>query len=38
MKAREIVLLTNHLTLGATTIAKIYKDHWAIELLFTALK
>ena len=30
--------LTNHLKLGATTIAKIYKDRWQIELFFKALK
>ncbi len=35
---REIVLLTNHLTFGATTIAAIYKDRWEIELFFKALK
>lgn len=35
---REIVLLTNHLTFGATTIADIYKDRWEIELFFKALK
>ena len=35
---REIVLLTNHLTLGATTIGAIYKDRWEIELFFKALK
>ena len=35
---REIVLLTNHLTFGATTIAAIYKDRWQIELFFKALK
>lgn len=35
---REIVLLTNHLRLGATTIAAIYKDRWEIELFFKALK
>ena len=33
-----LVLLTNHLTLGATTIARIYKDRWQIELFFKALK
>lgn len=33
-----IVLLTNHLTLGATTVARIYKDRWQIELFFKALK
>lgn len=35
---REIVLLTNHLEFGATTIAAIYKDRWEIELFFKALK
>lgn len=34
----QIVLLTNHLTFGATTIADIYKDRWQIELFFKALK
>ena len=37
-KAREIVLLTNHLDFGATTIAAIYKERWQIELFFKALK
>jgi len=36
--ASEIVLLTNHLEFGATTIAAIYKDRWQIELFFKALK
>ena len=31
---REIVLLTNLLHFGATTIAAIYKDRWEIELFF----
>lgn len=35
---REIVLLTNHLSFGATTISAIYKDRWQIELFFKALK
>jgi hypothetical protein len=35
---REIVLLTNLLDFGATTIAAIYKDRWQIELFFKALK
>lgn len=35
---REIVLLTNHLDFGPTTIAAIYKDRWQIELFFKALK
>src|SRR5208283_5265102 len=30
--------LTNHLALGATTIASIYQDRWQIELFFKALK
>ena len=34
----ELALLTNHATLGATTIARIYKDRWQIELFFKALK
>ena len=37
-KEREIVLLTNHLDFGATTIAAIYKERWKIELFFKALK
>ena len=37
-KGREIVLLTNHLDFGATTIAAIYKERWQIELFFKALK
>lgn len=35
---REIILLTNHLAFGATTIADIYKERWQIELFFKALK
>ncbi len=37
-QGREIVLLTNHLEFGATTISAIYKDRWQIELFFKALK
>ena len=33
-----IVLLTNHLTFGATTISAIYKDRWQIEIFFKILK
>ena len=32
------VFLSNHLGLGASTIAAIYKDRWQIELCFKALK
>ena len=35
---REIVLITNHLDFGATTIGDIYKERWQIELFFKALK
>ncbi len=35
---RVIVLLTNHFTFGASTIAAIYKDRWEIELFFKTLK
>jgi len=35
---REIVLLTNLLEFGATTVAAIYKERWKIELFFKALK
>jgi len=37
-KEEILVFLTNHPTLGATTIAAIYKDRWQIELFFKALK
>ena len=37
-KDGTLVFLTNHLALGATTIAAIYKDRWQIELFFKALK
>ena len=35
---RQIVLLTNHLDFGATTIGAIYKDRWQIKLFFKAFK
>src|SRR3954464_4716993 len=35
---REIVLLTNLMEFGATTIAAIYKERWQIEIFFKALK
>lgn len=37
-KQREIVLLTNHLDFGASTIASIYKDRWKVEIFFKTLK
>ena len=37
-KSEILVFLTNHLGLGATTVAAIYKDRWQIELFFIALK
>jgi hypothetical protein len=35
---REIVLLTNHMSFGATTISGIYKERWEIEVFFKTLK
>jgi len=37
-KAETLVLLSNHLNFGPTTIAAIYKERWQIELFFKALK
>jgi hypothetical protein len=37
-KQESLILLTNQLQFGATTIASIYKDRWQIELFFKALK
>ena len=34
----RLVFLTNPLDLGATTVARIYKDRWQIERFFKALK
>lgn len=35
---QRIVLLTNHLGFGATTIAAICKDRWQIEIFFKTIK
>jgi hypothetical protein len=35
---RTIVLLSNHLDFGATTVAAIYKDRWQIETFFKTIK
>jgi IS4 transposase len=35
---RELVFLTNHLTLAAATVAEVYKQRWQIELFLKALK
>ena len=37
-KQETLVFLSNLLGFGATTIAAIYKDRWAVELFFKALK
>jgi len=37
-KQEVMVFVTNHLQLAASTIAKIYKERWQIELFFKALK
>lgn len=34
----DLVFLTNHMRFAASTIARIYKDRWQIELFFRALK
>lgn len=35
---REILLLTNHLHLAASTLAAVYRERWQIELFFKSLK
>jgi Domain of unknown function (DUF4372)/Transposase DDE domain len=34
----DLEIVTNHQTLGASTIARIYKDRWQIELFFKLIK
>src|SRR5438093_7522124 len=34
----NLVFFTNHMSFAATTISRIYKDRWQIELFFKALK
>lgn len=37
-EGERLEFLTNHLDLGASTVAAIYKERWQIELFFKALK
>jgi hypothetical protein len=37
-RQEKFVFLTNHMTLGATTVAAVYRDRWQIEAFFRALK
>ena len=37
-KQESVVFLTNNLEFAANTIAAIYKDRWAVELFFKAIK
>ena len=37
-KQENMVFVTNHLKLAASTIAAVYKDRWAVELFFKAIK
>ena len=35
---KVLVLLTNHLRFGSTTIAMIYKERWQIEIFFKTIR
>jgi len=35
---KPLVLLTNHLGLGPTTVARLYRERWQVEVFFRALK
>ena len=35
---RIIVLLTNHMNFAASTVARIYRDRWEIEIFFKTIK
>jgi IS4 transposase len=37
-KAKTLVLLTNHLAFGSTTVAAVYRERWQIEVFFRHLK
>jgi len=37
-KQETLILLTNHLTFGSSTISDIYRQRWQIEVFFKALK
>lgn len=37
-KEETIVLITNHLSFGSTTLASTYKDRWQIEIFFKTIK
>jgi IS4 transposase len=37
-QAGTLIVLTNHLLFGATTIAALYKERWQVELFFKALE
>ncbi len=37
-RQEKLVFLTNHMGLGATTVAAVYRDRWQVETFFKALK